>query len=228
MRIDPLRLSLTVPQQDVAQIKAGQTVTFQTDAYPGRKFTGTVRYITPAVTSDSRSLCVEAMVPNPGAVLYPGLFVTAELQLDEQQTELYVPQAAVCNRGDVAAVFVVRGGIVREQIVSRGRGGRGPGAHHFGPGAGRRRHHHAGQGPTTATRSRDRSPSPSAGTRGQGDRGTRGQGDNGAGPYRDLRVTLLFLSCCPHPSPLPEGEGTGLTTDNRQPTTDNRQLTTDN
>jgi membrane fusion protein (multidrug efflux system) len=125
MRIDPLRLSLTVPQQEVSQLKAGQTVTFETDAFAGRKFTGTVRYITPAVTSDSRSLCVEAMVPNPGAVLYPGLFVTAELQLEKQQTELYVPQAAVCNRGDVAAVFVVRGGVVREQIVSVGEAAAG-------------------------------------------------------------------------------------------------------
>ena len=43
LRIDPLRLSLTVPQQEMAQIKVGQTVTFQTDAFPGKTFTGTVR-----------------------------------------------------------------------------------------------------------------------------------------------------------------------------------------
>ena len=36
LRIDPLRLSLTVPQQEMAQIKIGQTVTFQTDAFPGQ------------------------------------------------------------------------------------------------------------------------------------------------------------------------------------------------
>lgn len=126
LKIDPLRLSLTVPQQDLAQIRAGQTVMFQADAFPGRTFTGTVRYITPAVSSDSRSLCVEALVPNADAVLRPGLFVTAQLQLDGKQTEIYVPQAAVCNRGDVAAVFAVRGGVIREQIVSLGEpaGGR--------------------------------------------------------------------------------------------------------
>jgi membrane fusion protein (multidrug efflux system) len=120
LRIDPLRLSLTVPQQDMAQIKQGQTVTFQTDAFPGRRFTGTVRYIMPTVAADNRSLCVEAVVPNPHAELKPGLFATAELQLDKKQTELYVPAAAVCNRGDVAAVFVVRGGTLREQIVALG------------------------------------------------------------------------------------------------------------
>ena len=43
LRIDPLRLTLTVPQQEMAQIKIGQTVTFQTDAFPGRRFTGAVR-----------------------------------------------------------------------------------------------------------------------------------------------------------------------------------------
>jgi membrane fusion protein, multidrug efflux system len=120
LRINPLRLTLTVPQQDMARIKIGQTVTFQTDAFPGRQFTGAVRYISPAVTADNRSLCVEAMVPNPKAELLPGLFVTAELQLDKKQTELYVPASAVCSRGDVAAVFVIRGGTVREQIVSLG------------------------------------------------------------------------------------------------------------
>ncbi len=66
LRIDPLRLSLTVPEQEMAAIKVGQTVTFRTDAFPGRTFKGTVRYITPAVAGDSRSLCVEAVVPNPG------------------------------------------------------------------------------------------------------------------------------------------------------------------
>ncbi len=120
LRIDPLRLRLTVPQQETARIKAGQRVTFQADAHAGRTFTGTVRYIAPAVAAENRSLCVEAVVPNPGAVLRPGLFVGAELQLDEERTEVLVPRAAVRQRGDVAAVFVVRGRQAREQIVSLG------------------------------------------------------------------------------------------------------------
>jgi membrane fusion protein (multidrug efflux system) len=125
LRIDPLRLSLTVPQQEIARIKIGQAVTFETDAFPGKTFRGTVRYITPEVASENRSVCVEAMVPNPGIVLRPGLFVTAELQLDAEQTEVYVPEAAVRSRGDVAAVFVVRGGVIREQIVAAGESAAG-------------------------------------------------------------------------------------------------------
>ena len=120
LRIDPLRLTLTVPQQESAQIKVGQKVVFQTDAFPGETFTGAVRYITPQVTSDSRSLCVEAVAPNPDGRLRPGLFVSSELQLDRKRTELYVPQSAVSKRGEVGALFVVRQGVIREQIVSLG------------------------------------------------------------------------------------------------------------
>ena len=125
LRIDPLRLSLTVPQQEMAQVRPGATVKFQTDAYPGKIFSGTVRYITPAVDSDSRSLCVEAVVPNPEGTLKPGLFVTAELQLAKKETDILVPATAVCSRGEASAVFVIRDGVVREQIVAVGESAAG-------------------------------------------------------------------------------------------------------
>jgi multidrug resistance efflux pump len=89
LRIDPLRLVLPVPQQAMAYVHLGQGVTFQADAFPGKTFRGTVRYVTPAVTAEGRSLVVEAVVPNPHAVLRPGTFVTAELELDAQQTDLF-------------------------------------------------------------------------------------------------------------------------------------------
>jgi membrane fusion protein (multidrug efflux system) len=125
LRIDPLRLSLTVPQREMARVEVGQTVTFQTDAFPNKTFSGTVRYITPSLASDNRSLCVEAIVANPDRVLRPGLFVTAELQLEQQRTEVCISQSAVCNHGDVSAVFVVRDGVAREQVVALGKHERG-------------------------------------------------------------------------------------------------------
>jgi len=120
VRIDPLRLSLTVPQQHIGQIKAGQKVTFEIDSYPGQTFTGTVRYITPLVTSDNRSLVVEAVVPNPEAQLRPGLFVTAQLELGPKHAECWVPKTAVQRFGDLARVYVVRDGRAQAQVVSLG------------------------------------------------------------------------------------------------------------
>jgi RND family efflux transporter MFP subunit len=119
VRINPLRLALTVPQQDIKQIRFGQTVLFRVDTYPDREFKGQVQFITPAV-NDTRSMIVEAVVPNPECELRPGLFATAKLELPGRQSGMFVPASAVVKSDEVGKVFVVRDGAAREVVVSLG------------------------------------------------------------------------------------------------------------
>lgn len=120
VKINPLRLALTISQQDVGKIKQGQRVSFRVDSFEDRQFTATIRYIPPALASDTRSLIVEAEVPNPENLLRPGMFATARIELDKQQETLYVPGTAVLWEGDSARVFVVRDGVAREQVIALG------------------------------------------------------------------------------------------------------------
>ncbi len=120
VRIDPLRLSLPVPQQDIGRVRPGQLVKFHVDSFPDRTFEARVRFIAPVVTSDTRSMVVEAVVPNQERVLRPGLFVTAELELRDEDMAVLAPAEAVQKRGEVARVFVVRDGVAREQVVALG------------------------------------------------------------------------------------------------------------
>jgi membrane fusion protein, multidrug efflux system len=117
---DPLRLVLTVPQQQIAFVREGQTVKFSVDSYPGKTFTGEVKYIGPSVENMSRSCMVEALVPNPERVLRPGFFASAELALPEKKSGILVPASAVVKSNDVAKVYVVREGKAVEQVVSAG------------------------------------------------------------------------------------------------------------
>jgi RND family efflux transporter MFP subunit len=121
VRIDPLRLSLVVPQQNIGCIQPGQAVRFYVDSFPDRTFNATVRYIAPVVTNDTRSMFVEALVPNPNGELRPGLFATAELVLPNKGAQVFVPKGAVQRIGEVARVFVVRDGVAREQVVALGK-----------------------------------------------------------------------------------------------------------
>src|SRR5450756_391547 len=77
VKINPLRVELTVPEQMLSAIKAGQALTLQVDAYPGRAFAGHVHFVSPALRADQRALTVEAVVPNPDGLLKPGLFASA-------------------------------------------------------------------------------------------------------------------------------------------------------
>lgn len=95
LKIDPLRLQLTIPAVQAGQVETGQTVTATVDAYPDRPFTGTINAVNPAITPESRSLVVEARVPNRDAVLKPGMFAVAEIDQGRKAKSLFVPRPAV-------------------------------------------------------------------------------------------------------------------------------------
>jgi RND family efflux transporter MFP subunit len=121
MRVDPLRVELTVPEQYVAAVASGREVTFTVDAYPGETFTGQVRYVSPSVTAETRALVVEAIVPNAQGQLKPGFFATARIAQVSSAPALLVPATAVRTVAGTARVFVVTGDRVEERVVMVGQ-----------------------------------------------------------------------------------------------------------
>jgi RND family efflux transporter MFP subunit len=95
LRIDPLRLQLMIPSVQASSIQTGQTVTARVDAYPGKLFEGKITAMNPLIAAESRSFLVEARVPNPGALLKPGMFAVASIQLGRTERALVVPKRAV-------------------------------------------------------------------------------------------------------------------------------------
>jgi RND family efflux transporter MFP subunit len=121
VRINPLRAQLTIPEQFVSSVGVGQPITFGVDAYPGRQFEGKVRYVSPALQADQRALTAEAIVPNPGNELKPGLFATAQVQQRTPTPAILVPASAVQTAGGTSRVYVVNGDRVEERIVTTGQ-----------------------------------------------------------------------------------------------------------
>jgi membrane fusion protein (multidrug efflux system) len=120
VRVNPLRVQLTVPEQSVSTIAIGQPVVFEVDAYAGRQFEGTVKYVAPALQADQRALTVEASVPNGSGVLKPGLFATARIEQAKRTPGVLVPPAAVVTTAGTGRVYVVNGDHVEERIVTTG------------------------------------------------------------------------------------------------------------
>ena len=121
MRVDPLRVELTVPEQYVATLATGRVVTFEVDAYPGETFTGHVRYVSPSVAADTRALTIEAVVPNASGRLKPGFFATAQIERATMVLGVLVPATAVRTVSGTARVFVIAGDRVEERIVTAGQ-----------------------------------------------------------------------------------------------------------
>jgi membrane fusion protein (multidrug efflux system) len=124
VRVNPLRVQLTIPEQFVSAVAVGSTVNFEVDAYQSRQFEGKVRYVSPALQADQRALTIEAAVANPNGELKPGFFATARIELPAKTPGIVVPATAVQTVGGTSRVFVVtgdRGDRVEERIVTTGQ-----------------------------------------------------------------------------------------------------------
>jgi membrane fusion protein (multidrug efflux system) len=121
VRVNPLRVRLTIPEQFIAAVGVGQPVAFSVDAYADRQFEGKVRYVSPALQAEQRALTIEAVVPNPSGELKPGLFATARIEQPGRAPGILVPAAAVQTTGGTGRVFVVKGDRAEERIVTTGQ-----------------------------------------------------------------------------------------------------------
>ncbi len=109
LKLDPLRLQLTIPGVQAGQVSIGQKVVAQVDAFPDRTFEGRITAINPAIAAESRSFRAEARVANGDATLKPGMFAVATIDQGRTQRALLVPRRAVVEDVNTNSfrVFVV-------------------------------------------------------------------------------------------------------------------------
>jgi RND family efflux transporter MFP subunit len=117
VKLDPLRLIVTVPQQYAPLIQQGQKVDFTVEAFPGKTFTAEVKFVGPSLESGTRSLTVEAIVANNDRALRPGYFASAELLLPEKEQRMVIPATSLTKTGEAVKAAVLRDGKIVEKVV---------------------------------------------------------------------------------------------------------------
>lgn len=120
VRDDPLKLKASVPERFQGQIRPGQGVKVQVEAYPGREFSGMVKRVGPAVFTDTRTFPIEARVANPGGLLKPGSFAKVRVQTQVDRGIAFVPEEAVYYFVGITKAFVVKDGVVEERQIKVG------------------------------------------------------------------------------------------------------------
>ncbi|HLV95920.1 MAG TPA: efflux RND transporter periplasmic adaptor subunit [Candidatus Acidoferrales bacterium] len=93
-----------VYQADLANVRTGDTVSVQTDAYPNA-FHGKISYISPALDPNTRTLQARIVVDNPGDKLKRDMYVTVTVTAGTIRNALAVPDAAIL-RNDENEPFV--------------------------------------------------------------------------------------------------------------------------
>jgi cobalt-zinc-cadmium efflux system membrane fusion protein len=97
--------NLTVYQKDLVLVRAGQPVTISCgQGIPNAA--ATIDYVSPLVDEETRTATARVVLDNPGGHYRPGLFVTAQVQVDEKQVPILVPKEALQTVEGRSVLFV--------------------------------------------------------------------------------------------------------------------------
>lgn len=102
-----LKLDFRIPERYLSQVKIGQSVNAQVDAYPKQTFTGKIYVSDLAVDEETRTLKLRARIPNAKNRLYPGMFAQVYLILGSRTNAVLVPEQAIVPQGADSFVFKV-------------------------------------------------------------------------------------------------------------------------
>ena len=119
MRINPLRVELTVPGQYISAVARGRSVALEVDAYPGQDVHGAGALRVAGAEADSRALIVEAVVANAnGRVEARPLRHRTDRAGARARLRSSSPRAAVRTVSGTARVFVVTHGTAARSASS--------------------------------------------------------------------------------------------------------------
>lgn len=94
MQLNPLKVSIEVNEKELNAIKTGQSVDLFFDAYPDEVVKGKVSYISPVLSTMSRTSTVEITVENSNGKLKPGMYCRTAIEMP-QATGVFVPVNAI-------------------------------------------------------------------------------------------------------------------------------------
>ncbi|WP_373533457.1 efflux RND transporter periplasmic adaptor subunit [Vampirovibrio sp.] len=120
-QINPIRIQANVAESDLGQVRIGALITIQNQKSTAKKpITGKVSAIFPRTDLQTRTTVVEAIIPNQQAQFLPGDFVSVSIHTGQASSQLTVPMAALVDRNQQQAVWVVRNGKAHLQYVTTG------------------------------------------------------------------------------------------------------------
>jgi Cu(I)/Ag(I) efflux system membrane fusion protein len=108
--LETVWVNVQVPEAQVAMIPLGSQATAHATAWPGTPFVGTVGALLPDVDPQTRTLPVRVVMANPQFRLAPGMFVSLDLEGQDDREYLVVPSEAVIMTGERNVVIVARAG----------------------------------------------------------------------------------------------------------------------
>lgn len=111
---------LKIPNSQMPNITLGQEVRVTNYAFREQTFIGRVSVLDPALDPATRTFRIEVTVDNPGLVLRPGMFIKADIVVEQRADIIIIPRELVLSRQNRSLVFVEEEGRAQQRFVELG------------------------------------------------------------------------------------------------------------
>jgi len=116
---NPVKISFSVPEKYVGQIKINSEISFTTDA-SGKVYKGKVFAVEPGINQQTRTLQIKALAQNPSGELLPGSFAKIKLALSTLDNAILVPTQAIIPVLKGKVVYISKNGKATQVPVEAG------------------------------------------------------------------------------------------------------------
>ena len=120
VRMDRLRVFLTLNETDAMGVVVGMEAHVELDAVPGRSFTGKVVRVAPSFDPLTRTLEAEVQLPNDSGELRPGMYGRGSIRRETHPNTAVLPVNAVQISSTQKYVFVLHDTKVERRAITTG------------------------------------------------------------------------------------------------------------
>jgi membrane fusion protein, multidrug efflux system len=118
--LDPIHVDFSLPQQELARVKVGQTVRLTVDTHPDKPATGKITAMNPRVSDATRTVQLRATFSNSDGSLRPGMFGQVEVVLPAAENYLVLPTSSIVHSAYGDSVFVIESDVVHPRFIQTG------------------------------------------------------------------------------------------------------------
>jgi RND family efflux transporter MFP subunit len=115
-----LYAELTLPGKEMDRIQQNQNVAVFNYSLEKQKLEGKVTQISPALDPTSRMFKIKIEASNPELLLKPGMFVRADIVVQEKTDVIVIPKDIILERRGRKTVYVVQRGFAMERRLELG------------------------------------------------------------------------------------------------------------
>ena len=117
---DQMIMEINLPESAIDEVKPGQEVAITHYTLPKDTIKGTVSELSPAISPETRTFKGKLLIDNKDLLLRPGMFVKADIVVDQAENTIVIPKELVMNNRGRKHVFVVERGVAYMRNIRTG------------------------------------------------------------------------------------------------------------